>query len=68
MIVESGGSVDVKATGKLTIQSDTEVEINAPTVDINGSTLVSVNGGLVTVDGGPNIELNSNSDGGAYTA
>ena len=68
VIVESGGSVDVKATGKLTIQSDTEVEINAPTVDINGSTLVSVNGGLVTVDGGPNIELNSNSDGGAYTA
>ena len=68
VIVESGGSVDIVAQGKVTIQSNTEVEINAPIVDINGSQLVSVNGGEVTIDGGPDIKLNSNADGGDYTA
>lgn len=68
VIVESGGSVDIVAKGKITLQSDTEVEINAPVVDINGSNEVTVNGGLVSIDGGPNIELNKNADGGDYTA
>ena len=68
VIVESGGSVDIVAEGKVTIQSNTEVEINAPVVDINGSDSANMNGGVVNIDGGPNIFLNSNEDGGGYTA
>jgi len=59
IIVESGGSVDIVAKGKITLQSDIEVEITAPTVDINGSTTVDINGTDVTINGGPNINLNS---------
>ena len=51
MIVDSGGTVDIVAQNKITLQSDTEVEINAPIVDINGSD-------TVFIDGGPNILLN----------
>ena len=36
VIIETGGSVDINADKKITIQSQTEVEINAPLVDING--------------------------------
>ena len=58
VIVESGGSVDIVATGKITLQSDVEVEITAPLVDINGSTTVDINGTDVIINGGPNINLN----------
>lgn len=68
IIIEGGGSVDVVAAGKLTLQSDTEVEINAPVVDINGSSSANINGGTVTIDGGPEVRINDNADGGGYTA
>ena len=58
VIVESGGSVDIVAKGKITLQSDIEVEITAPLVDINGSETVDINGTDVTINGGPNINLN----------
>jgi len=45
VIVDTGGSVDIVAQGKITLQSDTEVEINAPEVDINAL------GGNVYIDG-----------------
>ncbi len=44
VIIDTGGSVDINADKKITIQSKTEVEINAPLVDINGSTLVDIHG------------------------
>ena len=47
VIVESGGTVDIVAKGKITLQSETEVEINAPLVDINGSDNVYIDGGKV---------------------
>ena len=68
IIIEGGGSVDVVAAGKLTLQSDTEVEINAPVVDINGSSSANINGGVVTIDGGPQVRINDNANGGGYTA
>ena len=59
VIIEAGGSVDIVAKGKITLQSDTEVEINAPLVDINGAkkgdTLKP--SGEITIDGG-SIKLN----------
>jgi hypothetical protein len=58
VIVESGGSVDIVARGKITLQSETEVEITAPQVDINGSELVHMNGKEVQIKGNPNIHLN----------
>ena len=68
VIVESGGTVDIVAQGKVTIQSNTEVEINAPIVDINGSDSANMNGGTVNIDGGPDIKLNSQANGGDYSA
>lgn len=68
IIIDGGGSVDVVAAGKLTLQSDTEVEINAPVVDINGSSSANINGGIVTIDGGPQVRINDNADGGGYEA
>jgi len=50
IVVDSRGSVDIRAGQKLTLQSDTEVEINAPLVDING-------GNNVYIDA-PRIDLN----------
>ena len=37
IIIDTGGTVDVYAKKKITLQSDEEIEINAPLVDINGS-------------------------------
>jgi len=45
VIVHTGGTVDIVAEGKITLQSGTEVEINAPEVDINAL------GGNVYIDG-----------------
>jgi hypothetical protein len=60
VIIDCAGTVDIIAAKKLTIQSDEEVEINAPIVDINGSN-------TVFIDGGPNIQLNMpHETGGAY--
>lgn len=66
VIVDSGGSVDVRASGKLTLQSDTQVEINSPLVTLNGSTEVDINGGVVHIDGGQ-VRLNDAPAGGGYT-
>ena len=39
VIVDSGGSVDIHAEKKVTIQSKTEVEINAPLIELNAGGL-----------------------------
>ena len=44
VIVETGGTVDIIADRKITIQSSEEVEINAPLVDINGYNNVFIDG------------------------
>ena len=44
VIVETGGTVDIIADRKITIQSSEEVEINAPLVDINGYDNVFIDG------------------------
>jgi len=60
VIIDCAGTVDIIAARKLTIQSDEEVEINAPIVDINGSN-------TVYIDGGPNVHLNMpHENGGNY--
>ena len=66
VIVESGGTVDIVAQGKVTLQSNTQVEINSPLVTINGSTDVDINGGVVHIDGGQ-VRLNDAPLGGGYT-
>ena len=58
VIVDSGGTVDINAKGKVTIQSQTEVEINAPLVDINSE-------GKVTIDGSE-VRLNDSGAGASY--
>jgi|TARA_Y100000310_G_scaffold13704_1_gene13965 hypothetical protein len=58
IIVDSGGTVDIIAKSKVTLQSDTEVEINAPIVDINAT-------GNITVDG---AQVHLNGEGPGYTA
>ena len=44
IIIDTGGTVDIVARGKITLQSETEVEINAPEVDINGTNNVYIDG------------------------
>ena len=63
VIVETGGTVDIVAKGKITLQSDTEIEMNAPEIDINAS-LYDVSTGVpipltgnVYINGG-RIDLN----------
>ena len=56
--MDSGGTVDINAQGKVTIQSQTEVEINAPLVDINST-------GNVTIDG-TQVRLNDSGAGASY--
>ena len=67
IIIDGGGSVDVHANGKLTLQSDTKVEINGPEVEINGNNVVDINGAQVLIDGGPNINLNDEATYSPYT-
>ena len=50
IIIDTSGSVDINAEKKITIQSSTEVEINAPTVDINGRTLVDIHGDRIDLN------------------
>jgi hypothetical protein len=47
VIVHSAGTVDIVAEKKITLQSKSEIEINAPVVDINGKDFVYVDGGEV---------------------
>jgi hypothetical protein len=47
VVVHAAGTVDIVADKKITLQSKTEVEINAPIVDINGKDFVYVDGGQV---------------------
>jgi len=61
VIINTGGTVDIVAEQKITLQSKTEIELNAPIIDINGSD-------TVYIDGGPNVHLNMpHENGGAYT-
>ena len=50
IIVETGGTIDLVAAKKITIQSGEEVEINAPLVDINGSQSVFIDGGQINLN------------------
>jgi len=50
VIVNTGGTVDIVAQKKVTIQSNEEVEINAPIVDINGSQNVFIDGGQIDLN------------------
>ena len=63
VIVETGGTVDIVANKKITLQSGTEVEINAPLVDINGTNLVTVTSNTVDIDGSNTVDI----DGGTIT-
>lgn len=53
IVAPDGGAVNLTAagSGKVVITSDTEVDITAPIVKINGSTLVDIAGGNSKVDG-----------------
>jgi hypothetical protein len=51
VIIDTGGSVDIVAQGKITLQSKTEVEINAPVVDINAGSINNMEPGNVYIDG-----------------
>jgi hypothetical protein len=53
VIIDTGGSVDIVAQGKITLQSKTEVEINAPKIDINAGKINGENEppGNVYIDG-----------------
>lgn len=42
IIINTGGTVDIVADKKITLQSNEEIEINAPIVDINGSQSVFI--------------------------
>tara|TARA_R110002051_G_scaffold292950_2_gene357885 strand:- start:478 stop:1716 length:1239 start_codon:yes stop_codon:yes gene_type:complete len=67
VIIDTEGTCDIRSKGKLTLQSDTQVEINSPQVTINGSSEVDINGGVVYIDGG-DVRLNDAPGGGDYTA
>jgi len=51
VIIDTGGSVDIVADGKITLQSKTEVEINAPRIDINAGEVNGMEPGNVYIDG-----------------
>tara|TARA_R110002074_G_scaffold40750_3_gene108717 strand:- start:5135 stop:6436 length:1302 start_codon:yes stop_codon:yes gene_type:complete len=53
VIIDTSGSVDIVAQGKITLQSKTEVEINAPKIDINAGKINGENEppGNVYIDG-----------------
>lgn len=52
VIVESGGTVDIVADKKITLQSKAEIELNAPIIDINAYDEETQLPGQVNVDGG----------------
>jgi len=62
VIVKTGGTVDIVAEKKITLTSDTEVELNAPMVQLNGSTEVEVNAPLVDVNASDRIEEHAAND------
>ena len=57
IVVRTGGTVDIVANKKITLTSDTEVELNAPTVKLNGT---GANGQVQALAEG-NIKLESKS-------
>ena len=57
VIVETGGTVDIVADKKITLQSNTEVEINAPIVDINAVTATTITAPLVDIDGSDEVDI-----------
>jgi len=48
VIIDTGGTVDIVARGKITLQSSTEIELNAPEIDINAG---AGSAGNVYIDG-----------------
>ena len=59
VIVRTGGTVDIVANKKITLTSETEVELNAPVVQLNGSNEVELNGPLVQLNGEDETEINA---------
>jgi hypothetical protein len=43
--------IEIDNTGKISLTSQSEIDITAPTIKINGSTLVDIDGGNTKVDG-----------------
>jgi hypothetical protein len=50
IIINTGGTVDIVAKKKITLQSDVEIELNAPIVDINGADNVFIDGGTIDLN------------------
>ena len=59
VIVKTGGTVDIVADKKITLTSQTEVELNAPMVQLNGSDEVELNGPMVQLNGSSETEINA---------
>ena len=51
VIIETGGTVDIVADKKITLQSKTEIELNAPIIDMNAFDGDTSSPGLVNIDG-----------------
>ena len=49
VLVDTGGTIDLRATKKITLASEI-IEISADTVDINGATVVDVDGGTIELN------------------
>ena len=49
VIVDTGGTIDMRATKKITLNSEI-IELSADTVDINGATIVDVDGGTIELN------------------
>jgi len=57
VIVDCGGSVDIVSQGKATIQSNTQVKVTAPLVDINGTKKVEVTAPELSINGTTSLNL-----------
>tara|TARA_R110000824_G_scaffold8320_1_gene37549 strand:+ start:7825 stop:9123 length:1299 start_codon:yes stop_codon:yes gene_type:complete len=56
VIVNTGGTVDIVADKKITMTSLTEVELNAPMIQLNGGEEVELNAPLLDLNADDNIE------------
>jgi len=51
VIINTGGTVDIVAEQKITLQSNTKIELNAPEIDINAGSATGLGAGNVYIDG-----------------
>jgi len=50
-LAAANSGTDGNATASVLISAKTEIDLTAPTIDINGSTTVDIDGGTITIDG-----------------